>query len=93
MDEPYCFGVRSKIILNKSSLEGQKYRIASTGIGLMIETFLYVLQDGKLISIDIMDKDSEEEWTIKNGIYRKIFFRVFQFYQSFDVFAFDFPEM
>jgi hypothetical protein len=39
------------------------------------------------------DEDIEEVWTIKGGIYREVLFKIFRFYQTFDFYSFDFPEM
>jgi hypothetical protein len=53
-----------------------------------------VIRDNKPLLIeDIVDEDIEELWTIKGGFYRQILLKVFRFYQMFDFYAFDFPEM
>jgi hypothetical protein len=87
----YGFCLRSKYIINHTSMEGRHFQIASTGTFLITYTSLYALKNNK--SFIIEDIVIEEVWTIKKGIYGEVLFKLFRFYQSFDFYAFDFPEM
>jgi hypothetical protein len=72
----------------------QNNQIASTGTFLIIYTSLYALRNNKSFIIeDIVDEDIEKVWTIKGGIYKEVLFKIFRFYQTFDFYAYDFPEM
>jgi hypothetical protein len=90
----YGFCLRSKYTINDASMAGRHFQIASTGTFVIIYMSLYALRNNKPFIIeDIVDEDIEKIWTIKGGIYREVLFKIFRFYQSFDFYAFDFPEM
>jgi hypothetical protein len=92
--EPYGFGIRSKYQINTTSVAGREFRFSSTGTSLLIKTKLYAIcNNQQLIIEDLTDEDSEENWTIKGGIYREVLYKVFEFYQTFDLWDFDFPDM
>jgi hypothetical protein len=73
---------------------GKIYWIIPKGTYLWISTRLYLFYRGKIQIIpNITGTDTVEWWTFKGDIYREIIIKFFVFYQSFDMFAYNFPEI
>jgi hypothetical protein len=72
----------------------RNYWIIPKGTYLLISTRLYIFYKEKIqIILSITGTGSEEWWSFKEDIYRETIIKFFIFYQSFDMFAYNFAEI
>jgi hypothetical protein len=94
LDGDSCFGFMSRYFISECYKAGRSFYFVPKGLYLVIKTMLYCSFKFNLRFIDkVTYLNGVDVWIIKENVYRETIIKFFEFYYSFDKFAFSFEEI
>jgi hypothetical protein len=88
-----CFGFATKYFISENYQAGRSFYFIPRGSYILIKTKLFSHIKFVPILVDkITDLKSVDCWSIGKDLYRETIIKFFEFYSSFDKFAFSFEE-
>jgi hypothetical protein len=89
-----CFGFATKYFISENYQAGRSFYFILRGSCILIKTKLFSHIKFNPILVDkVTDLKSVDCWSIGKDLYRETIIKFFEFYSSFDKFAFNFEEI
>jgi hypothetical protein len=89
-----CFGFATKYFISEGYQAGRSFYFIHRGSYILIKTKLFSHIKFNPILVDkVTDLKSVDCWSIGKDLYRETIIKFFEFYSSFDKFAFSFEEI